>query len=147
VRRAEVDGGTRPGKTSAELAEIRDLKKENAELRRANEILKAASGFLRGGARPPTQVLTAFIDEHKSDVRGRADLSRAQQARDQDRPVDLLRGQIPTAIEAGPSRRRDPRADRPGRGHRSRVGFGARKMWLHLRRNGHGRGPVQPWSG
>ena len=45
VRRAEVDGGTRPGKTSAELAEIRELKKENAELRRANEILKAASAF------------------------------------------------------------------------------------------------------
>ena len=45
VRRAEVDGGTRPGKTSAELAEIRELKKENAELRRANEILKSASAF------------------------------------------------------------------------------------------------------
>jgi len=45
VRRAEVDGGTRPGKTTAEIVEIRDLKKENAELRRANEILKAASAF------------------------------------------------------------------------------------------------------
>ena len=45
VRRAEVDGGTRPGRTSAELAEIRQLKKENAELRRANEILKSASAF------------------------------------------------------------------------------------------------------
>jgi transposase len=45
VRRAEIDGGTRPGKTSEELAEIRALKKENAELRRANEILKSASAF------------------------------------------------------------------------------------------------------
>ena len=45
VRRAEIDGGTRPGKTSAELAEIRELKKEVTELRRANEILKSASAF------------------------------------------------------------------------------------------------------
>ena len=54
VRRAEVDGGTRPGKTSAELAEIRDLKKENAELRRANAILKSASAFFAAELdRPP----------------------------------------------------------------------------------------------
>jgi transposase len=45
VRRAEVDGGTRPGKTTEEIAEIKALKKENAELRRANEILKSASAF------------------------------------------------------------------------------------------------------
>jgi transposase len=45
VRQAEVDAGTRPGATSEESAEIRRLKRENAELRRANEILKAASAF------------------------------------------------------------------------------------------------------
>jgi transposase len=45
VRRAEVDGGARPGPTSSELAEIKDLKRENAELRRANDILKAAASF------------------------------------------------------------------------------------------------------
>ena len=45
VRRAQVDAGTRPGRTSEEIAEIRALKKEVAELRRANEILKAASAF------------------------------------------------------------------------------------------------------
>jgi len=45
VRRAEVDGGVRPGTTTDELAEIKRLKRENAELRRANEILKAASAF------------------------------------------------------------------------------------------------------
>lgn len=45
VRRAEIDGGTKPGKTTQELAEIRELKKEVAELRRANEILKSASAF------------------------------------------------------------------------------------------------------
>jgi transposase len=45
VRQAEVDAGQRPGVTSEENAEIKRLKRENAELRRANEILKAASAF------------------------------------------------------------------------------------------------------
>jgi transposase len=45
VRQAEVDGGERAGQTSDESAELRRLKRENAELRRANEILKAASAF------------------------------------------------------------------------------------------------------
>ena len=45
VRQAEVDGGERPGATTDENDEIRRLKRENAELRRANGILKAASAF------------------------------------------------------------------------------------------------------
>ena len=44
-RKAQVDAGERPGMTSIEHAEIRRLKRENAELRRANEVLKAASAF------------------------------------------------------------------------------------------------------
>ena len=45
VRRAEIDAGARPGTTSEDSVEIRRLKRENAELRRANAILKAASTF------------------------------------------------------------------------------------------------------
>jgi transposase len=45
VRKAQVDAGQRPGVTSEESAELRKLKAENRELRRANEILKAASVF------------------------------------------------------------------------------------------------------
>src|SRR3954453_8443375 len=45
VRRAEIDAGQRPGVTTDESAEIKRLRRENAELRRANEILKAASVF------------------------------------------------------------------------------------------------------
>ena len=45
VRRAEIDGGTRLGVATAERARIKDLERENRELRWANEILKAASAF------------------------------------------------------------------------------------------------------
>jgi transposase len=45
VRQAEVDGGQRPGVTGAEAERIKELERENRELRRANEILKAASAF------------------------------------------------------------------------------------------------------
>jgi transposase len=45
VRRDEIDHGKRPGVTSAERERIHELERENRELRRANEILKAASAF------------------------------------------------------------------------------------------------------
>ena len=45
VRRAEVDDGMRSGVTSSEAQRIKELERENRELRRANEILKAASAF------------------------------------------------------------------------------------------------------
>ncbi len=54
LRRAQVDAGERPGLTTEEKAEVRALKQEVAELRRANEILKAASAFFAAGlGRPP----------------------------------------------------------------------------------------------
>jgi transposase len=46
VMRAQVDAGQRPGMTTAEREEIKALKKENSGLRRANEILRAASAFV-----------------------------------------------------------------------------------------------------
>ena len=45
VRQAEVDGGRRPGMTTAEQQRIAELEREVRELRRANDILKAASAF------------------------------------------------------------------------------------------------------
>ena len=45
VRRAEVDQGARPGTSAEESAEVRRLRREVAELRRANAILRSASVF------------------------------------------------------------------------------------------------------
>src|SRR5919106_5233955 len=54
IERVEIDAGQRPGMPSAVEARIKELERENAELRRANEILKDGVGvFRRGGARPP----------------------------------------------------------------------------------------------
>ncbi|MEV4748930.1 transposase [Streptosporangium sp. NPDC049248] len=45
VRQAEIDGGQRPGTSTDEAKRIAELEREVRELRRANEILKAASAF------------------------------------------------------------------------------------------------------
>ena len=45
VRRVERDQGKRPGLTTTEREQLKQLERENRELRRANEILKTASAF------------------------------------------------------------------------------------------------------
>ena len=45
VQRHEIDTGQRAGVTSAEAQRVKELERENKELRRANEILKLASAF------------------------------------------------------------------------------------------------------
>jgi transposase len=45
VRQAERDRGTRPGQTTQEKDRIKELERENRELRQANEILRKASAF------------------------------------------------------------------------------------------------------
>jgi len=45
VKRAEIDSGERPGTSSDDAQRIAELERENWELRRANDILKAAAAF------------------------------------------------------------------------------------------------------
>ena len=45
IKQAEIDGGERPGITSGDKQRIAELEREVRELRRANEILKAASAY------------------------------------------------------------------------------------------------------
>ncbi|WP_246081228.1 IS3 family transposase [Modestobacter altitudinis] len=67
VIQAEIDEGHRPGATTDDATRLAELEREVRELRRANAILKSASGFLRGGARPPTALIVAFIDAHREE--------------------------------------------------------------------------------
>lgn len=52
VNQAEVDGGQRPGTTTADAARIAELEQQNRELRRANEILRSAAVFFAGELDP-----------------------------------------------------------------------------------------------
>jgi transposase-like protein len=45
VRQVERDEGRRPGLTTDERQRLKDLERENRELKRANEILRKASAF------------------------------------------------------------------------------------------------------
>ena len=45
VKRQEIDAGVREGVTTSEAQRVKELGRENRELRRANEILKVASSF------------------------------------------------------------------------------------------------------
>lgn len=45
VKRADVDEGVRPGRSSEDASKIKALEQENRELKRANEILRKASAY------------------------------------------------------------------------------------------------------
>jgi len=45
LKQAEIDAGSRPGTSTADAARIVELEREVRDLRRANDILKAASVF------------------------------------------------------------------------------------------------------
>ena len=65
VRQQERDRGERAGLTTDERAKLKQLEKENRELKRANEILRTASAYIYpGGARPPTGMMVAYIDDY-----------------------------------------------------------------------------------
>src|SRR3954462_12415455 len=65
VKKAEVDSGKRAGVPIDMAEKLKALERENRELRQANEILRKASAFCPGGARPPGEAMIAFIDDHR----------------------------------------------------------------------------------
>ena len=54
VRQADIDEGHAPGQSTEQSAREKALEQENRELRRANEILKAASAFFAAELDRPT---------------------------------------------------------------------------------------------
>ncbi|URI07962.1 IS3 family transposase (plasmid) [Aquincola tertiaricarbonis] len=136
VKRAEVDAGVREGVTTSEAERVKELEREVRELRKANEILKLASAFFApGGARPPPQVLKAFVDRHRQEF-GVESICRVLQI-------------APSAYWRHASRQRNP-ALRSRRAQRDaclvlevqRVWqanmqvYGADKVWRQLKREG-----------
>ncbi|MGB5201512.1 MAG: IS3 family transposase [Sedimenticolaceae bacterium] len=136
LRQSQRDQGTRSGLTTDERAKLKQLEKENRELKRSNEILRKASApFCPGGARPPTEVMTSFIDEHRKEY-----------------GVEPICAEIPIArstyyshkdCEADPDKRSDrARQDAELMVEILRVWnenfrlYGRRKIWRQLKRQG-----------
>src|SRR5262245_10868810 len=122
VRQAERDQGTRPGLTTEERQRLKQLERENVELRRANEILKKAAAFF-AQAELDRRANDGAVHRHAPRyLWGRADLRGAA-----DRPVPVLRVARPAARSralAAPHAS-ERRAARP---NPSRVARGARSL-------------------
>src|SRR5713226_6973410 len=136
VRQGERDQGQRPGLTTEERHRLKKLERKNVELRRANEILEEGGGVCRpGGARPPSEVMVGFINDHR-DAYGVE-------------PICAVLPIAPSVYYELRARQRCPDR-RPGRarrdealgGHIRRVWrenrevYGVRKVWKQLRREG-----------
>ena len=89
VRQAERDQGKRAGLTSTERERLKQLERENAGVEAGQRDPAQGGGFFRpGGARPPTEVMVSFIDQHRGEY-GVEPICAAVA----DRPSDLLRAQ------------------------------------------------------
>ncbi|WP_409945472.1 IS3 family transposase [Rubrivirga sp. S365] len=136
VRQAERDHGRRAGPSTDDRARLKELERENRELRRANEILRKASALFRtGGARPPTETMITFIDDHR-EAYGVEPICKvlpiapstyyAAKARQSDPALRSARSQSDEALRAEIQRVWDE----------NRSVYGAKKVWKQLKREG-----------
>ncbi|MFF9691278.1 IS3 family transposase [Streptomyces sp. NPDC014623] len=139
VKRDEIDSGRRPGTTTEESVQIKTMKKESAELKRANDILKAAAKFLRGRARPAIHTLVAFIDEHKGHFGGVEPICRVLTEHDcKIAPSTYYAAKKRVAQPSARQVRDAVLKELITEAHEAnfRV-YGARKVWRELHRQGH----------
>jgi transposase len=111
IERVEVGTGVRAGTSTDVTGELTRLRRENAELRRANEILKTASAFPRRRSSTADSRDRRLHGRPQGPFRDRADLCGARRARHADRPVDLSRPHRQPRVRRGVGRR--PPGERP----------------------------------
>src|SRR6266581_2666632 len=97
VRQAERDTGHRPGLTTDERQRLKQLERENFELKRANEILRRHPRFSRRRSSTADRSNGHVHRPPLHGLRGRADLPGIA-----DRPVDVLSMQSRTARSDAP---------------------------------------------
>ncbi|MEM8637068.1 MAG: IS3 family transposase [Pseudomonadota bacterium] len=136
VKKVEVDTGQRGGITTEQAEKMKALEREVRELKQANEILRKASAyFCPGGARPPTETMIQFIEDHRGD-HGVEPICRVL-------PIAPATFYDQLAKRADPSRLSDrARRDEELKPEIERVFeenlsvYGVRKVWHQMRREG-----------
>ncbi|MEF9908540.1 IS3 family transposase [Streptomyces sp. P9-A2] len=138
VKQHEIDTGTRPGTTTEESAQLKALKKENAELKRANEILKAAASFFAAELDRP-HTLVAFIDEHRDRFGGVEPICRTLTEHDCKIALSTYyahkkRLKTPSARSVRDEELKERIQEVYASNYRV---YGARKIWRELNQQGH----------
>ncbi|WP_347887816.1 IS3 family transposase [Nitrosomonas europaea] len=136
VKRSEINNGAREGLTSSERDRLKALERENRELRRANEILKTASGFFRpGGARPRSEEVNAYIDQYRS-IYGVEPVCKVLQVAPSAYWRHAARQRYPQLRSARARRDELLMADIGRVWQANMQVYGARKIWYQLQREG-----------
>ena len=126
---------SRPGLTTDERARMKELERENRELRRANEILKSAAAFFGAELDRQSPEIVAFIDDHRerSGSSRSAGCSPSTAARSPRTPTTCHKKRPPSARRFATS---TSRARSPGCGPTNLEVYGADKVWAQLNREG-----------
>ncbi|MGH7185415.1 MAG: IS3 family transposase, partial [Pseudomonadota bacterium] len=136
MRQVEREEGQRPGLTTDEQQRLKVLERENRELRRANEILRKASAyFCPGGARPPRDVMVAFVDAHR-EVYGVESICAVVPIAPSTYFRRKAQQQAPARRSARARRDEDLRAAIQRVWDANDQVYGPRKVWRQLRQDG-----------
>ena len=66
-KQADIDDGDEPGVTTAEASPDQGARAGDPRAAAGERDLEVGVGFLRGGARPPTEVIVGYIDAHRDE--------------------------------------------------------------------------------